>query len=220
MRQQKSPGSRAPTLSLARAPTCPWRSVSCIGNATAASGVRANHATTLRRVPDWSAQCPSRDLHSGPDRHLADVGRAPAMRGSRASRRSARARSRRPTPRCALPAYRGSQPLNERRLAFEICGARVARNVSGSRRPAFANSQVYGADGLRRPAGQGRRAPRCWRGGGQTPSGGSPLPGANLGGFWIRRRAPVTARVPPRRVAVAQTRPVVRISQRPISLTL
>ena len=60
-------------------------------------------------------------------------------------------------------------------LHSKFAGLGVARNVSGSRRPAFANSQVYGADGLRRPAGQGRRAPRCWRGGGQTPSGGSPL---------------------------------------------
>ena len=44
-----------------------------------------------------------------------------------------------------------------------------------------------------------------------TPSGGSPLllshrrhSGGNLGGFWIRRRAAATARVPPRRLSGSQ----------------
>jgi hypothetical protein len=61
----------------------------------------------------------------------------------------------------------------------------------------------YEALDLRR---SGRRS-QDWRGGGTTPSMGSrPAVGlaagirrVDLSGFWIRRRAAVTARVPPRR---------------------
>ena len=48
------------------------------------------------------------------------------------------------------------------------------------------------------------RDARLWRGGGQRRQAARPcfcltagIPGGNLGGFWIRQRAPVTARVPP-----------------------
>ena len=46
-----------------------------------------------------------------------------------------------------IRAHSGSQLLSERRLAFEICRAPVARNVSRSPCPAFVNSRVFGAVG-------------------------------------------------------------------------
>lgn len=64
------------------------------------------------------------------------------------------------------------------------------------------NARIRGRS--RHASAERRRRTRIWRGGGQTPSGGSPLllsrrrhSGRQPCGFWIRRRAAVTGRVPP-----------------------
>ena len=66
--------------------------------------------------------------------------------------------------RGALPAARsGSQLLDERRLTFEICGALGRSQRIRIAAPCICEFPGVRRRRLRRRAGQGRRAPRCWR---------------------------------------------------------
>ena len=79
------------------------------------------------------------------------------------SRAADTATKRRTDVRGALAAHRGSQLLNERRLAFEICGAPGRSQRIGIAAPCICEFTGVRRRRLRRRAGQGRRAPRCWR---------------------------------------------------------
>ena len=103
---------------------------------------------------------------------------------------------------CALSAHRGSQLLNERKLAFGICGAPGRSQRIRIAAPCICEFTGVRRRRLRRRAGQGRRAPRCWRRAGRSPPWLLSPPfrtaRASLAGcrWWIVRRAAASPRVP------------------------
>jgi hypothetical protein len=80
-----------------------------------------------------------------------------------------------------LAAHRGSQPLNGRRLAFEICGAPGRSQRIRIAAPCICEFTGVRLRRLRRRASQGRRAPRCWRNSGLSRRWPRDLRGAKAG---------------------------------------